>query len=567
VEYCIHTHDFNRHQFLNHMQMYLTVHAFREHCRLHLPHLAKCLEQLSPEQIAEALTAKSCAEDFSYEKLEWIGDGVLKMIQTDSLIYSSEFSRWIEFLHEGDLSTLRSEMGCNDRLSKACKRLKIDHFLLTAPLGRSQWCPATLELYSPTEKRSDTGEGPAVKETLPGKACAGELLSIGRMRELLCAFVKLTCDSLIIDVIESLLGLVYLNCGYENATLVADEMQISLIQMADRSKALPNRQLEPKIELVAVATTFTGHSSFKRKDLVQEAFTHPTAMHPETPSYQRLEWIGDAVLCLSAREWIFKTFPNFEVGQMVSIEASLVCNASLAFLAIKHKLLQYLDHCDQTLPSQIEHQLWCTEELGRGLWGTDPPKVCADVVESLIGAVYLDSGLASGMSAVSKILSPLYDCLEKIHSKDHTIDTMHPRKLLQEMGGSLLELIITREEEFAARQPQARIWLGRRWGTPRLDSQDFVASVECLGVDVVCVSDSSAEVAGNRAAAIAVAMLKRNPTLLSRVQSVRGVVESSSSKETKKADSEQKSESDTTLLPGLSGWASLLDDDDDPTLL
>lgn len=90
------------------MQSYLTAHEFTRHCQKYLPHLAKCLKALSAEQVAEALTAKSCAEEDSYEKLEWLGDGVLKMIQTDSLIYSRDFHQWIEFLHEGDLSTLRS---------------------------------------------------------------------------------------------------------------------------------------------------------------------------------------------------------------------------------------------------------------------------------------------------------------------------------------------------------------------------------------------------------------------------------------------------------------------------
>ena len=37
-----------------------------------------------------------------------LGDAVLKMVQTDSLLYSKDFAKWIDFLHEGDLSTLRS---------------------------------------------------------------------------------------------------------------------------------------------------------------------------------------------------------------------------------------------------------------------------------------------------------------------------------------------------------------------------------------------------------------------------------------------------------------------------
>ena len=439
-------------------------------------------------------------------------------------------------------------MGCNDRLAAACKCLKIDQFLLTSPLGRGQWTPASLELYAPTTKGEDTGEGAALAEAIPCKAYA--------------------------DVLESILGLIYLNCGYKSATRVAEELQISLPQVDDRSKVLPNRQTEPKTRLLNAATAFTGHADFKRTDLVQEALTHPTAMHPETPSYQRLEWVGDAVLCLAVREWIYKTFPSFEVGQMVSLEASLVSNETLSFLAIKNGLLQHLDHCDQTLPSRIEHQLWVTQELQRGLWGTDPPKVAADVVEALIGAVYRDSGLEAGIAAVSKILLPLFQCLVKMHARDRTIDTMHPRKMMQEIGGSLLLLKISREERFASNKPEARLWTGRRWVAPRLDSQDFVASVECLGIDLVCVSDGSAEVAGNRACALVVAMLRRSPSLLSRVQSIRTLVESSATKETKPATTKQNSAS-------ASHWLSLRDnngkesvslvahvpDEDDPSLL
>ena len=90
------------------MEPYLVVDAFLRHCKDHMPSLAKCLAALPPEKVAEALTAKSSAEQGSYEKLEWLGDAVLKLIQTDSLLYSKEFADFVPFLHEGDLSTLRS---------------------------------------------------------------------------------------------------------------------------------------------------------------------------------------------------------------------------------------------------------------------------------------------------------------------------------------------------------------------------------------------------------------------------------------------------------------------------
>ena len=234
-------------------------------------------------------------------------------------------------------------MGCNDRLAITCKNLKIDHFLLTSPLGRRQWAPSSLELYTPTTAGSDTGDGYALKETIPQKTRA--------------------------DVIESLLGIVYLTSGYDEASAVADELQVTLAR--DRKANSPaDRRISVKPQMLAAATALTGHTDFKRHDLVQEAFTHPTAMHPEVPSYQRLEWTGDAVLCLAAREWIFKTFPAMEVGQMVAMEASLVSNETLAYLSINHGLLKNLDHCDQTLPGRIEHYEWCAREMKRGLWST-----------------------------------------------------------------------------------------------------------------------------------------------------------------------------------------------------
>jgi dsRNA-specific ribonuclease len=55
-----------------------------------------------------ALTSLSCSEEDSYDKLEWLGDAVLKLVQTQSLMYSRDFSQLVELLHEGDLSTLRS---------------------------------------------------------------------------------------------------------------------------------------------------------------------------------------------------------------------------------------------------------------------------------------------------------------------------------------------------------------------------------------------------------------------------------------------------------------------------
>jgi dsRNA-specific ribonuclease len=60
------------------------------------------------DRVAIAITAKSCNPDENYDKWEYIGDAVLKLLQTDSLLKSPRFKHFVRFLHEGDLSMLRS---------------------------------------------------------------------------------------------------------------------------------------------------------------------------------------------------------------------------------------------------------------------------------------------------------------------------------------------------------------------------------------------------------------------------------------------------------------------------
>ncbi|CAB9506327.1 Dicer-like protein 1 [Seminavis robusta] len=509
-------------QFLHHMQPFLTAHAFVQHCKTHMHVLGNFLSPLPLAQIAEALTSKSASEEESseysdYDRLEWLGDAVLKMVQTQSLMFSTEFSDWIELLHEGDLSTLRSVMGCNDRLAIICKSFRIDSFLLTSPLGRGQWAPATLELYAADTPGNDNGLGVAVEDPITGKTCA--------------------------DVVESLLGLVYLSRGYEAAFAVADELLVTLPSHRDDKGKLRLGQdrPKPKPQLIAAATAFTGHRHFTKYELVEEAFTHPTAMHPNVPSYQRLEWVGDAVLCLAVREWIFKTFISMPVGDCVMVSATLEANETLAFLAIRNDLLKLLNHCDQTLPKRIETYQWRTEELGRGLWGTNPPKVAADVVEALIGAVYMDSGFASGVAAVSRILKPMCTVLQEIQARgDKSIVMVHPKKAMQELGGSVLELKVMREEKFAALKPDIPVWLGKRWGKAKLDGQRYVGCIECLGDTLISVSDASSEVAGNRACALAVELLEKDVQLTTRLKTVRTMVESRLTHEAKQRKAEQE---------------------------
>lgn len=82
--------------------------AFIKHCEAHIPTLGSCFRKMDFSRVALAVTSKSCNPNENYDGWEWVGDAVLKLLQTDSILKSAKFKHFVKFLHEGDLSMLRS---------------------------------------------------------------------------------------------------------------------------------------------------------------------------------------------------------------------------------------------------------------------------------------------------------------------------------------------------------------------------------------------------------------------------------------------------------------------------
>lgn len=136
-----------------------------DHCTRHFPLLGKLLRSLPLADVVSVLSAKSCGEDASYERLEWLGDAVLKLVQTEVILKSTLLRKWIKNMHEGNLDAIRSFLGSNNRLTEICKHLGIDRFIMTAPLNNRQWTPSPLELFPATDMPSFLADG---------KVCAGK---------------------------------------------------------------------------------------------------------------------------------------------------------------------------------------------------------------------------------------------------------------------------------------------------------------------------------------------------------------------------------------------------------
>jgi len=139
--------------------------------------------------------------------------------------------------------------------------------------------------------------------------------------------------------------------------------------------------------------------SFHQESLLEQAFVHLSYLNENPgfarPSNERLEFLGDAILNFIVTEKLYEEFPQLPEGEMTEIRAALVCRDTLAELASSLKLGDWL-------------------LLGRGEeanGGRAKESNLANAIEALIGALYLDQGIAK---ARRFILRQLKRELEKI---------------------------------------------------------------------------------------------------------------------------------------------------------
>jgi ribonuclease-3 len=145
--------------------------------------------------------------------------------------------------------------------------------------------------------------------------------------------------------------------------------------------------------------------SFRRESLLEQAFVHLSYLNENPgfaqPSNERLEFLGDAILNFIVAEKLYEDFPKLPEGELTEIRASLVCRDILAELASSLKLGDWL-------------------LLGRGEeanGGRAKASNLANAMEALIGALYLDQGLARARKFV---LRQLKSELEKIKAGQTT---------------------------------------------------------------------------------------------------------------------------------------------------
>ena len=128
---------------------------------------------------------------------------------------------------------------------------------------------------------------------------------------------------------------------------------------------------------------------FSDPSLLDTALTHPSREDVRS-NYQRLEFLGDAVVELAVSQYLYRRYPQAPEGHLTRARAALVKEGSLAEAA-------------RSLAIGPEIRMGPGEARGGG---RDKPSILSDVMEAVIGAVYLDGGAEAAFSLVYRALGP-----------------------------------------------------------------------------------------------------------------------------------------------------------------
>jgi ribonuclease III len=128
-----------------------------------------------------------------------------------------------------------------------------------------------------------------------------------------------------------------------------------------------------------------------RLDMLDRALTHSSCIEKSgeyDETYERLEFLGDSILNASIAYLLYKSNPGLTEGGLSALRSSLVDEKTLAEMAMVYGILKYIN-------------------LGKGETLSDGrarEKVAADVMESIIGVIFIEKGFNKAQDFVHQIL-------------------------------------------------------------------------------------------------------------------------------------------------------------------
>lgn len=395
------------------------------------------------EHVLTAISASAAKEVTDYQRYEFLGDSLLKLITAIYLVANNPL--W----HEGLLSAAKDTIVSNERLARTAREVGLDQFILTKPFTGRKWRPYYVSQF-------DTEDGQVLEEK----------------REL--------SSKTLADVVESLMGAAFLDGGYEKLELCAKvflpENMWSSINNDIRTlytTAVVSEQaaLHPKL---AQMEELLGYK-FSKPSILFEALTHPCS-NDGSPTYQRLEFLGDSLLDHFVVQELFHQPKQLSHQDMHLIRTAVVNAHFLGFLCQSLYVTEERDEAAEPGKAHIatvqtEHKVYLWQMMRHGasweivnaqqevqrryeMWGEEvqhalkhsskypwaelfrinASKFFSDIIESILGAIFVDSqgSLDAGRAFLERIGVLPY--LRRVI--DEKVEILHPFNQVREAAKS-----------------------------------------------------------------------------------------------------------------------------------
>jgi dsRNA-specific ribonuclease len=407
------------------------------------------------QYIVDAIVAPSAKWITNYQKHEFIGDAVLKF--TTSVQLFSDHESW----PEGYLSKRRDCLVSNNNLARAALAKGLDKYILTKLPKIRKWSPPRIsDANQPLEKRK-----------------------VGK--------------KVLADVVEALIGAAYLDSGFDEArsciNIFIPEIGVAPPPMGNSNKPCFKKQ-SAQIEI----ENMIGYK-FKHNILLLEALTHPTCRSDtSSESYQRLEFLGDAVLDMLVAQELSKSKHVMSEGDMTRLKATITNAHFLGFICMtfntkrdvtvriaekqpnvfkpergidKVQLWRYMRHHSQDI---MEAQKTCNKRHEAYSWQIKscldgdiypwallaqlhPDKFYSDIIESIIGAIFVDSD--GNLSACQAFIDQIGIGAYLRRFVDMKINVFHPRESLNLLTRSKPTKFKVVRDETDANMFQCQVWV------------------------------------------------------------------------------------------------------------
>lgn len=187
------------------------------------------------------------------------------------------------------------------------------------------------------------------------------------------------------------------------------------------------------------------------------AFTHKSGCKlVGNESFEKLEFLGDAVLGFIVGRYLFEKYPDKNEGFLSQMRTKLVSGKALSKIAERMGLSQLIIMSSKAMRSGINTN----------------PKILEDVLESLIGAIFLDAGMVAARSFVLDMISRYVDPLELMKNTNYKDLLMHS---CQSRGNPLpVYHSVSAETGFTVTAYANDIW-GSGYGKTKRDAEQQAA--------------------------------------------------------------------------------------------